>query len=79
LTIPIQIYKPYSELTLVDVLRYEFQAKSISTLLFSGIPTVLAYHISDWVGFIAVDVVFDDNGKGCTPTQAWFKYAGHIL
>jgi hypothetical protein len=69
----IQIYKPYSELALVNVLRYETQVKSIPSLLFSGIPTVLAYHISDWIGFIAVDILLDGDEKEETPTQMWLK------
>jgi hypothetical protein len=75
----LQIYKTYSELTLIDIMRREHQVESIPSLLFSGLPTVLAYHISDWVGFVAVDVMLDDDEKEDTRTQLLLKRAGQIL
>jgi len=36
---------------------------SISHLLFSGFPTVIAYHFSDWVAFFAetvIEAIFED-------------------
>jgi hypothetical protein len=75
----LQIYKPYSELTLIDILRREHQVESIPSLLFSGLPAVLAYHISDWVGFVAVDVMLDGDEKEDTRTQLLLKRAGQML
>lgn len=60
-------------------MRHEYEASSIPSILFSGLPTVLAYHISDWVGFVAVDVLLDDDEKENTPTKLRFKHASQIL
>lgn len=75
----IQIYKPYSELTLLNIMRQENEIWPIPSLLFSGLPTVLAYHVSDWVGFVAVDVILDDDEKTDTPIMLWVKRASQIL
>jgi hypothetical protein len=60
-------------------MRQEREASSISRLLFSGLPTVLAYHVSDWVGFVAVDVLLDDDGKEGTPSKLPLKHVVQIL
>ena len=74
-----QIYQPYSDLPLIDIMRHEHGTRSISSLLFTGLPTVLAYHISDWVGFVTVDVLLEGNEKEDTPRQLWLKRAGQAV
>jgi hypothetical protein len=67
----IQLYRPYSEIPLIEVLRKETAVHSISHLLFSGIPTVIAYHLSDWVAFFAetlIETVFEDD-DGDAPSK----------
>lgn len=74
-----QIYQKYSGLPLIDIMKHENDTRSISSLLFSGLPTVLAYHISDWVGFVTVDVLLDGNEKEDTPRKLWLKRAGQAV
>lgn len=49
---------------LIDILRQEMAVKSIPSMLFSGIPTVVAYHLLDYAAFfaqVAVESIFADN------------------
>lgn len=51
-------------------------------MFFSGIPTVVAYHISDYAGFVAqalVDNYLDEEDNDYTPRQLWFKHTGETL
>jgi hypothetical protein len=51
-------------------------------MVFSGIPTVVAYHISDYAGFIMqalADGIFDEDEVIYTPRQLWFKHTGETM
>jgi hypothetical protein len=48
---------------LVNILRQEISLRSTSNLFYAGLPTVVAYHVSDWVAFFIetmVDAVLDE-------------------
>jgi hypothetical protein len=45
-------------------------------LVWSGLPTVVAYHVSDWIAFLAetvLDAVIDDDGEHISPQLHLFK------
>jgi hypothetical protein len=62
---------------IIEIMRREVATKSVASLLFSGIPTVMAYHISDWTGFITqalMDGIWDEEEVRFTPSQLWLKH-----
>lgn len=78
-----KLYKPYSEVGLLQIFRYEKESGfTLPNLFFSGIPTVLAYHASDWIGFIVqsvIDGVWDEEEGVYTPAQLWLKHASQTV
>ena len=76
-----QIYKPYSQLSLLSILRQETAVRSFPNLFYAGLPSVVAYHISDWVGFIAdtlIDDIFDEDDK-YTRAQLLLKHSTQAM
>jgi hypothetical protein len=62
-----QLYKPYSKIGLLGILRRETSTYSVPHLFLSGLPTVFAYHVCDWVAFLTETIVEgmfyqDENG-----------------
>ncbi|KAG4434398.1 hypothetical protein IFR05_010131 [Cadophora sp. M221] len=58
------LYKPYTGMRFVDILRQERAVSGIPHMFLSGVPTVIAYHISDWAAFFiesVIDAYFDDD------------------
>lgn len=56
------------------IVRQEASAYSVPHLFFSGLPTVLAYHVSDWVAFLTetvIDAVYEEDENGVSE--------GHIV
>ncbi|KAL3426824.1 hypothetical protein PVAG01_00333 [Phlyctema vagabunda] len=47
----IMLYRPYTEMSLIEIIRLE-RALSPTSFMLAGLPTVMAYHVSDWAGFI---------------------------
>ena len=50
---------------------------TVDHLFFTGIPTVVAYHLSDWAAFFAetlIEATFDGE-EGFTPRQLQMKTA----
>jgi hypothetical protein len=46
-------------------------------LVFAGLPTVIAYHVSDDVGFFAetvLDAVLDEDNDALSPRQLYLKW-----
>ena len=68
-------------MSLLDILKHEATARSSPSLLYVGLPAVVAYHVSDWVGFIAdalIDEIFDEEGK-YTPAQLLLKHSTQMM
>ncbi|KAH9210993.1 hypothetical protein DL95DRAFT_342430 [Leptodontidium sp. 2 PMI_412] len=56
------LYKPYAGMRFVDILRQERAVSGVPHMFLSGVPTVIAYHISDWAAFFiesVIDAYFD--------------------
>lgn len=78
----ILIYRPYAEIGLLDILRNENKDKSVPSIFFSGIPTVILYHISDYAGFVVqacLDGYWDEDEETFTPNELLLKHAVQIL
>ncbi|KAH7305161.1 hypothetical protein BKA65DRAFT_202828 [Rhexocercosporidium sp. MPI-PUGE-AT-0058] len=68
----ILLYKPYTGMEFVDILRQERAASGIPQMFLSGVPTVIAYHISDWAAFFVesvIDAYFDDGELPATDKE----------
>ena len=68
-------------MSLLGILKQETTARSFPNLLYAGLPAVVAYHISDWVGFIAdalIDEIFDEEDK-YTPAQLLLKHSTQTM
>jgi len=77
----ILIYKPYAEMSLLGILKQESAVRSFPNLLYAGLPAVVAYHVSDWVGFISdalIDEIFDEEDK-YTPAQLFLKHSTQTI
>lgn len=64
-----QLYKPYAELRFLDILRQERAMYGIPHMFLSGVPTVIAYHISDWMAFFVetmIDQFYDEDDEPLT-------------
>lgn len=75
----LQVYRPYSELSLINILRREYSVQSVPNLLFSGLPSAMAYQITDWAGFIIVDVLLEEDENGETPMKSWIRQSGQAM
>jgi len=80
----LKIYKPYAELSLLAIIRQETTARSFANLFNAGLPSVIAYHISDWIGFITdalIDDLFDeeDNIQSYTKSQLLLKHSAQAM
>lgn len=61
---------------LLDIVRQELNAESISSLLLTGIPSVAAYHFSDYAAFIiklSVETSFDMIRKDSAQQNEFFS------
>ncbi|RFU36071.1 hypothetical protein B7463_g211, partial [Scytalidium lignicola] len=70
----ILLYRSHATMGFLELVKHEASLSSIPRLIFAGIPTVLAYHVSDWACFIMyslMDENFEDNRL--TPRQARLK------
>ncbi|CZS99682.1 hypothetical protein WAI453_002382 [Rhynchosporium graminicola] len=78
----ILLYKPYVAMRLADILRQERTAFGVPHMLLSGVPTVVAYHISDWVAFFVETMIegyFDDDHQPVTDREDQVRNALHTL
>ncbi|KAL2068507.1 hypothetical protein VTL71DRAFT_14844 [Oculimacula yallundae] len=78
----ILLYKPYAAMRFVEILRQERAAFSVPHMFLSGVPTVIAYHISDWVAFFvetAIDGYFDDGHVPATDGEEQVRNILHNL
>lgn len=78
---PIQLYQPYSHIGFLEIIRREKAASSITHLLFAGIPTVVAYHLSDWVAFFletVLEAVMDTDEAAVSKIQTEIRSALQI-
>lgn len=79
---PFQIYRSYAQVGLLDILSQESMESSVPSLLFSGIPAVVLYHLSDYAGFIAqnwMDFRFDEDEEVFTDNEILLKHAAQSL
>jgi hypothetical protein len=54
------------------MVRREASTYSIPHLVFSGLPTVLAYHVSDWLAFFTetiIEACFDEDENNFSEQQ----------
>lgn len=75
LTFP-QLYKPYTDTRFLDIIRGEVHTYGIPHMILSGLPTVIAYHVSDYVGFFAetiLDTVLDEEGDTLSSAELYLK------
>lgn len=67
---------------LLDILRQEHSIKTISSMAFSGMPSVVAYHISDYLGFIIqalMDGFYDEEEEEYSSHELWLKHTIQAL
>ena len=61
-----KLYQPYSQLTILQIFKQERDQSSFGHMLFAGMPTVFAYHLSDWAAFFletVVEAIWDEEDK----------------
>lgn len=66
------LYKPYADMRFLDILRQERAIHGIPHMFLSGVPTVIAYHISDWVAFFVetmIDQFYDEDDEPVTERE----------
>ncbi|APA09182.1 hypothetical protein sscle_04g039520 [Sclerotinia sclerotiorum 1980 UF-70] len=76
------LYRSYSDVGILALIQHERATRSVTNLCFSGLHTVIAYHISDWVGCfleVVLDQMFDENERKLTPQEVWIKYIADKL
>ncbi|KAK0109405.1 hypothetical protein ONS95_002103 [Cadophora gregata] len=74
------LYKPYAETRFLDILRQERSFYGIPHMFLSGVPTVIAYHISDWVAFFVetlIDQYYDGDENPPTERQDFVRNILH--
>jgi hypothetical protein len=62
-------------------LRREKSAGLFPRGFYAGLPAVVAYHASDWVGFVidaVIDEIFDEE-ETYTSTQLFLKHAAQVV
>jgi hypothetical protein len=75
-----QLYKSYTQASFLGIVRQETAAKSFTNIFYAGLPSVLAYHVSDWIGFIS-DALIDDffEEEKYTSSQLLLKICSQAL
>ncbi|KAM3074921.1 hypothetical protein ACMFMG_008327 [Clarireedia jacksonii] len=71
------LYKSYSEIGILALIRHERASRSLPKLLFAGFPAVLAYHGIEWVSFVLetiLDGVFGEDERTLSSSQTWVKH-----
>ena len=66
---------------MLGIIRQETAATSFPNLVYAGLPSVVAYHLSDWIGFITdalIDDIFDEEDK-YTSAQLYLKYSTQTM
>lgn len=66
----------------LDILRQERAVSGISHMFLTGVPTVIAYHISDWAAFFVetmVDSHFEDGDSPPTERQEHIRTLLHTM
>ncbi|KAE9362927.1 hypothetical protein N431DRAFT_357093 [Stipitochalara longipes BDJ] len=53
----ILLYKPYSEIGILGIMRREASTYSIPHPFVAGLPAVLAYHVCDWVAIFSESII----------------------
>ncbi|KAH8804553.1 hypothetical protein F5884DRAFT_417811 [Xylogone sp. PMI_703] len=77
----ILLYRSHATMGFVELVKHEASISSIPRLIFAGIPTVFAYHVSDWACFVLYSLM-DENleENRLTPRQARIKlYSQRLL
>jgi hypothetical protein len=65
-------------MSLLSILKQEGSSQSMSGLMWSGLPTVVAYHVSDWVAFLIetiLDALIDEEESDVSPQVTFAKIA----
>lgn len=78
----LQLYRPYTAMGIVDSLKHERMTCSIPTMLFSGMPAVVAHHLIDWVSFFAetvLDAFFEERAEQSTLEDEQTKRVVHMM
>jgi len=52
-----ELYKPYSDIGVLQIMQHEASKYSIHRLLVAGLPAVLTYHVCDWVLPVAGTII----------------------
>ncbi|TGO10393.1 hypothetical protein BTUL_0136g00140 [Botrytis tulipae] len=71
------LYRSYSEIGVLALIQHERTRRSVANLFFSGLPTVIAYHVSDWAGCfleVLLDQMFDEDERRLTSREVWVKF-----
>jgi len=71
-----QLYRPYSDIGLLQILKQETAEYGLCHVITAGLPTVLAYHAADWAAFYAerlLDDVFGEDEEKMSPKARWWK------
>ncbi len=66
----------------MNILRQERSVASIPHILLTGLPCVVAYHVSDWIAFFVetlVDAFFDDEEAELTERQVQVRNALNVM
>ncbi|KAI9648730.1 hypothetical protein NHQ30_003370 [Ciborinia camelliae] len=70
------LYRSYSDIGILGLIQRERARRSVTNLFFSGLPTVITYHVSDWVGCFleaVLDEMDDENENKPTTQEVWLK------
>ncbi|KAA8575881.1 hypothetical protein MFRU_059g00040 [Monilinia fructicola] len=70
------LYRSYSDVGILALIQRERARRSIPNLLFAGLPTAIAYHLSEWVGCYlesVLDHMYDENEVLLTSQDVWIK------
>lgn len=71
-----KLYRSYSDVGILALIQRERARRSIPNLLFAGLPTAIAYHLSEWVGCYlesVLDHMYDENEVLLTSQDVWIK------
>ena len=73
----IQLYRPYGELLLFQILQQERTEYGLLHVIGAGFPAVCAYHVADWASFLCetiLDSMWEGEGKNkASPRQLRVK------
>ncbi|ESZ94623.1 hypothetical protein SBOR_5034 [Sclerotinia borealis F-4128] len=73
----ILLYRSYSDIGILGLIQRERARRSVANSFFSGLPTVIAYHISNWLACRLADILdqmYDETENELTPQDVWIKY-----